>query len=179
VDTNVLNRLLSQGESSHLDYKSEPYRFVGASDGDKAELLKDIFAMANAWRDTDAFILIGVQEQPGRKADVVGIVDHLDDADLQQFVNSKTNRPVQFSYKSLEEGGRSIGIIHVPLQQRGAGTGEKVAVFLDEILGEPRSGCLVGSDEPRTRCLSLMRAEPPGGWLGCDQFVNNVLPNTG
>ncbi len=72
MDNDLLNGLLLQGESSHLDYKSEQYRFVGASDGEKAELLKDILAMANAWRESDAYILIGVKEQPGRKAEIVG-----------------------------------------------------------------------------------------------------------
>lgn len=118
MDINLLRRLLAQGESSHLDYKSEQYRFAGASDGDKAELLKDILAMANAWRDTDAYILIGVKEEPGRKARVVGITEHLDDADLQEFVNKKTNRPIHFSYKPFEAGGRTIAILHIPLQQR-------------------------------------------------------------
>lgn len=113
-----LHRLLAEGESSHLDYKSEQYRFAGASGGDKAELLKDILAMANAWRDTDAYILIGVKEEAGRKASVVGITEHLDDADLQEFVNKKTNRPIHFSYKPFEADSKTIAILHIPLQQR-------------------------------------------------------------
>jgi hypothetical protein len=118
VDAQLLNRLLAQGESSHLDYKSGQYRFVGATDGEKSELLKDVLAMANAWRDSDGYILIGVRERPGQKAELVGVTDHLDDADLQQFVNSKTKQPVRFSYTSFEADGRSIAVIHVPIQQR-------------------------------------------------------------
>ena len=73
----LLHRLLAQGESSHLDYKSKQYRFAGASDGENAEMLKDILAMGNALRDTNAYILSGVKEEPGRKALVVGITEHV------------------------------------------------------------------------------------------------------
>ncbi len=118
MDINLLHRLLAQGESSHLDYKSEQYRFAGGSDGDKSELLKDVLAMANAWRETDAFILIGVKEHKGHKAEIVGITEHLDDAAVQQFVNSKTNRPIQFSYTEFEADGKTVGVIHIPLQSR-------------------------------------------------------------
>jgi hypothetical protein len=118
MDITLLHRLLAEGESSRLDYKSEQYRFSGANVEHKAELLKDILAMANAWRDTDAYILIGVREASGRKPEVMGISDHLDDADVQEFVNQKTNRPIHFSYVTFDVGGKSIGIIHVPLQTR-------------------------------------------------------------
>lgn len=62
MDANLFKQLLAEGESSRLDYKSRQYRFVGASDDQKSELLKDVLAMANAWRDSDAYILLGVQE---------------------------------------------------------------------------------------------------------------------
>ena len=114
----LLHRLLAEGESSHLDYKSEQYRFVTSTDGDKAELLKDILAMANAWRETDAHILIGVKEHTGQRAEVVGITEHLDDASLQEFVNKKTNRPIHFSYKPFEVDGKTIAVLHIPLQPR-------------------------------------------------------------
>ncbi len=118
MDITLLHRLLAEGESSRLDYKSEQYRFSGANVEDKAELLKDILAMANAWRDTDAYILIGVREISGHKPEVMGISDHLDDADLQEFVNQKTNRPIHFSYATFDADGTSIGVVHVPLQTR-------------------------------------------------------------
>ena len=89
---NEFVELLYRGESESLDFKSEQYVFVGASEEAKAELLKDILAFANAWRNDPAYILIGVQETPSRKANATGIspADHIDDATLQQFVNGKT-----------------------------------------------------------------------------------------
>lgn len=89
----LIDQLLFGEEGNTLDFKSEQYRFSGATDDEKSELLKDILAFANAWRRADAYILIGVKEVKGGRSEVVGIADHLDDAHIQQFVNSKTQRP--------------------------------------------------------------------------------------
>ena len=112
---NEFVELLYRGESESLDFKSEQYPFVGARDVEKAELLKDILAFANAWRNDPAYILVGVQETPSRKAQATGIssADHIDDATLQQFVNSKTNHPVRFAYERFDYDGRQIGIIRI------------------------------------------------------------------
>jgi hypothetical protein len=108
---------LFRGESDSLDYKKEQYRFVKALDDKKAELLKDILAMANSWRAEPAYILIGVEDEKPI-ARVVGITDHLDDAQLQQFVNAKTNKPVSFLYSTAQLNGVAIGIIKIELQDR-------------------------------------------------------------
>lgn len=50
----LINSLLYEEESTTLDFKSEQYKFVKAQDWEKAELLKDILAFANAWRRSDA-----------------------------------------------------------------------------------------------------------------------------
>jgi len=118
IHKDFIKSLLFEEESNTLEFKSQQYRFRKASDEDKSELLKDILAFSNAWRRTDAFILIGVREVKGGKNIVEGIAEHLDDANLQQFVNSKTQRPVNFSYSEIELNGLPIGLIHVPLQQR-------------------------------------------------------------
>ena len=117
-DLELVGKLLFEEEGPALDFKREQYRFAGATDRDKSELLKDILAFANAWRRSDAYILIGVEEVKGAKGIVVGIADDLDDAQLQQFVNSKTQRPVNFSHRALSFGGAKIGLLHVPVQQR-------------------------------------------------------------
>jgi Putative DNA-binding domain len=96
----------------------DQYPFIGATDEQKSELLKDILAFANSWRRTDAFILIGVEEIQGGEPKLPGVSNHLNDADLQQFVNSKTQKPVQFSYLAILIDTASIGVIHIPVQQR-------------------------------------------------------------
>lgn len=110
--------LLFEAEGPTLDFKREQYRFVGAGDQEKAELLKDILAFANAFRRAEAYIFIGAEEVQGGRSTVVGVVEHLEDADLQQFVNSKTNRPVDFSYRALELGGKKVALIRIALQKR-------------------------------------------------------------
>src|SRR5688572_20492279 len=101
MDANLLEQLLNESESSSLDFKETQYPFVGATEDQKSELLKDILTLANAWRRADAYILIGVKEVKGGRSIPVGITDHLDDASLQQFVCAKTNRPITFSYEAV------------------------------------------------------------------------------
>lgn len=47
---------------------------------------------------------------------MVGVNLHLDDASLQQFVNSKTQRPVTFSYETCTFETKSLGVIRIPPQ---------------------------------------------------------------
>ena len=110
--------LLYEEESDSLDFKRDQYRFDNATKPEKAELLKDILAFANAWRRTDAYILIGIEEIKGTKNKVVGVSKHIEDASLQQFVNSKTQRPVYFSYQARLCEDKKVGIIHIPVQER-------------------------------------------------------------
>ena len=84
----------------------------------KSELLKDILAFANTLRRSSAYILIGVDEVKGGRSKVVGVQTHLDDAKLQQFVNSKTQQPVEFAYFPFPTEGVEVGIIEIPVQER-------------------------------------------------------------
>ncbi|HUP59943.1 MAG TPA: ATP-binding protein [Thermoanaerobaculia bacterium] len=113
-----ITELLRQSESTTLDFKQTQYPLAGATDEQKSELIKDILAFANANRTTDAYILLGVKEHKGRPATITGITEHLDDAHLQQLINTKTNRTVQFSYQALTVTGKTIGIIHILRQPR-------------------------------------------------------------
>jgi hypothetical protein len=114
----LIEQLLNESESSTLDFKEQQYGFVGAIEEEKSELLKDILSFTNAFRRTDAYILIGVKEIKGARSIPVGIHDELDDASLQQFVNSKTQKPVTFTYYTIPIQGVKVGLIHVPVQER-------------------------------------------------------------
>ena len=117
-DIETLETLLSMEEGPSLDSKREQYRFNKATNESKNELLKDILAFANAQRDCTAHILIGVEDVKGGRSKVVGVESHLEDASLQEFVNVRTNRPVEFSYFPFSVEGKSIGVISIPIQQR-------------------------------------------------------------
>lgn len=120
MDRATFEELLYEEESATLDVKKEQYPFAKATDDEKSELLKDILGFANAWRRSDAYILIGVEEIRGGPHNVIGISqsDHLDDHSLQQFVNKMTNRPVRFHYRAFVYEGKHVGIIQIEQQQR-------------------------------------------------------------
>ena len=118
IKNGIIQNLIYEEESATLDFKREQYLFNRTDDYKKSELLKDILAFANAWRRTDAYILIGIEEIKGKKNNIIGISKHLDDAKLQQFVNSETQRPVYFSYQAMTYNSKQIGVIHIPCQER-------------------------------------------------------------
>ena len=60
--------------------------------------------------------LIGVEEVKGGRSEFVGVENHLDDANLHQFVNSKTNRPAEFSYFPCQVEDKQIGVLSIPIQ---------------------------------------------------------------
>jgi len=114
-----IEKLLYEEESSTLDFKEEQYPFIGEENKHKkSELLKDILAFANAWRHSDAYILIGVREMKGSKNEVVGIEQDIDDASLQEFINQKTNKPINFEYKTKNINEKHIAYIKIPVQDR-------------------------------------------------------------
>jgi hypothetical protein len=115
MNNELFERLLYEEENSTLDFKKEQYRFARATNDEKSELLKDILGFANAWRRSEAYILIGVEDVRGGRGNVVGIpaTDHLDDHSLQQFVNNLTNQPVRFHYEAFGFEGKQVGVITV------------------------------------------------------------------
>ena len=120
MDSALFERLLYEEESTTLDFKKGQYRFAKATEDEKSELLKDILGFANAWRRSEAYILIGVEDVRGGRANVVGIpsTEQLDDHALQQFVSNLTNRPVRFHYEAFGFEGKKLGIIRIEEQPR-------------------------------------------------------------
>lgn len=118
ISQDLIKRLLREEEGSCLDFKRDQYPLSKASEDEQSKLLKDILAFANAWRRSDAFIVIGVEEVKGGNHRLVGVSNHLDDASLQQFVNSKTQRPIELSYVAAKYEGVQVGFIQIPVQKR-------------------------------------------------------------
>lgn len=114
----TVERLLFEGESESLDFKSEPYKVTNATPNEKSELVKDVLAFANSWRRTDAYILVGIREVRGGRGEVLGVEEILDDASIQQLVNSKVQRPISFSCRTVVLEGKTVDVIHIPVQER-------------------------------------------------------------
>ncbi|MDR7336274.1 ATP-binding protein [Roseateles asaccharophilus] len=117
IDT-LIAGLRYKAEGTDLDFKSAQYRFSGASDDDKSEILKDILAIANAWRDGDGHILLGFKQRQGQPAETVGISTSIDDSRLQQLVRSKIRPHLTFSYEEHTYEGKPIGVFTIPKQRR-------------------------------------------------------------
>jgi schlafen family protein len=119
MDDALFEQLLHEEEGLTLDFKREQYRFAKAPDTERSELLKDILGFANAPRRADAFILIGVEDVRGGRAEVMGIeaAHHLDDHSLQQFVAGLANRPVRFHYAAFRFEGKQVGVIRIDEEQ--------------------------------------------------------------
>jgi hypothetical protein len=178
MNNELFERLLYEEESNTLDFKRQQYRFVKASDIEKSELLKDILGFANAWRRSEAYIVIGVEDVRGRPGNVVGISlsEHLDDHSLQQFVNNLPNQPLRFHYEAFGFQGKQAGIIRIELQtrpiylKRDYGTLSKNAVYVRRgsstdptkpASPEEIAQMRVGSFEPAAELL-VQFADPEG-----------------
>jgi predicted HTH transcriptional regulator len=68
MNKELAERLLYEEKSATLDFKIQQYQFFRATEDEKSEILKDILGFANAWRRSEAYILIGVEEVRGRRS---------------------------------------------------------------------------------------------------------------
>lgn len=117
MDSQLIEELLHENECRYLDFKRDQYPFANANDVQKAELLKDIVALANQDTKEVAYIIIGAKPVVGGgRSKVFGITDHLPEHSVQQFINGKTNRPIIFRYETVPCDGVTIGVLEIPSQ---------------------------------------------------------------
>ena len=125
-----IRAFLEHGEERLVDFKRQQYPIIGAGNNDKnnAKFIKDILSLANTPREKTAYILIGVDE---KKHSIPGIPRKhvIDDAKLQQKVNSKTNHPIEFfTYSIRVNRTRVVQTIAFPP------LGERFPIYLLESL---------------------------------------------
>ena len=194
MDDNLIESLLYRSEDPSVDYKSEQYVFSkqdlpedGLSKQEKtawletkkSELLKDVLAMANAWREGPAHILLGFKENKPHQPTLVGLDPSklYDDAQFQQFIGSKVNAPLHFKYAVREYQGRPIGLITIERQQRpfyattDYGSVAKNVVYVrrgsSTAIAEPQEIAAMGADhvqrkaEPSVRTIFVARDGAP------------------
>jgi hypothetical protein len=114
----ILDQLLYEEASDCLIFRPHEYKFDGALLLEKGELLKDIVSAANAWRRADTYILVGVEWTNGGKNKILGVINHLDENEIREFINGKLQEPLLFHYQALTVDRKKIGVIHIPLQKR-------------------------------------------------------------
>ncbi len=116
INERQINQFCLHGESNCVDYKRAQYAFLAAEDAKKSELLKDVLCFANAFRSVPAYILVGVDEDASGLGEICGINanDVIDDSRLQEFVNSKTNKPIPFlAYPCKMSSGVVLQVIEI------------------------------------------------------------------
>ena len=100
----IIMELLHLGvEGEYWDFKEKPYFFEGQSDKDKnkkkGDLLHDIICMANNLNNSDAYIIMGIQDKPVR---ITGV---------KQFANKWTQESYQDFLQNLTWAGDMIPIV--------------------------------------------------------------------
>lgn len=117
-DIDIFYRLLYEEASNTLIFRPKEYKFDGGLILEKGELLRDIVSAANAWRRADTYILVGVEDMKGGRNRILGVINHLDEKKIREFVDDKLQEPIRFYYKDLVIERKKIGMIHIPLQKR-------------------------------------------------------------
>ncbi len=113
--------LLEEEESTTLDFKEAAFILTNQQGIEvhrgQAKLIKHVLAFANTTRRANAYILLGVRKKLGSKAEVVGTEANIDDAIVQQIVNSKLNRAIDFHYYNFTYQDKQVAVIEIPLGQ--------------------------------------------------------------
>ncbi len=111
--------LLKRGESTSLDWKREfPHGMLkGRSDPywdqGRAEVLKDIIAIANAEENGSGYLVYGI-EDTGASRNVVGLSRSWDDATFQTWAENAFDPPPRFTYTEIEwDHGWKIGVFTI------------------------------------------------------------------
>jgi Putative DNA-binding domain len=117
----LFEQLLQEEESATLDFKEAAFVLTNQQGPDphhgQAKLIKHVIAFANAKRRADAYILLGVRKKSGTRAEIVGVNTDIDYAIVQQIVNSKLNRPIDFHYYNFTYEDKRVAAIEIPLRQ--------------------------------------------------------------
>jgi hypothetical protein len=104
--------LIMYGSENHsLDFKELQYPIT--KHAKKNELLKDISAMANLPNNEDKYIIVGVKEENGVATGFCDILELVDEAKYQQFINSNIEPPINFEYKKVCYEGFQLAFFRI------------------------------------------------------------------
>jgi hypothetical protein len=105
TEAEIIELIKKAEEGPSLDYKEDlPLQ----SDGDKAELVKDVIALANSGEKAD--IVIGVEDGTGKP---VGLKTPHTAEQINQILKDKCDPPISVEYVERNILGYKIGIIEI------------------------------------------------------------------
>lgn len=115
TDTEFLE-LVSNPESSTLDFKKEFYDFSNDADGFKTgKFLKDVISFCNTIREQTSYIIFGIKEKEDGSKEKIGIPNVIDDAILQDKLKDKIFPRARFSFYTHNYQSKLFGIIEFPV----------------------------------------------------------------
>lgn len=108
-----IEKILSQPESSVLDFKKDIYDQY--SDDKNSKILKDIISFSNTVRTETARIIFGVEEIDTGQFQINGISKSMDDANIQNLAADKLYPQPKFHYYEIVHKEKKIGIMEFPV----------------------------------------------------------------
>jgi predicted HTH transcriptional regulator len=120
MTTELFEQLLNQrNENIILDFKKSFYKFTEGADKNIKDLedgkfIKDIISFYNTKRESEAYIIIGVEHHKDGKKTLLGLDEYYDNAKLQDKIKDKVNPIPIFEYSIFEYKGKDYGIVTIP-----------------------------------------------------------------
>ena len=109
----ILKIIENEEENDSVDYKQKLY-----SKDKKEDFIKDILEMANSMNKDDKFIIIGVQDIPGEKRQIIGI-DRVEDQEYYQSLIDQYIEPrLKIEYRIEEYDNKKIGVFIVSKENK-------------------------------------------------------------
>ena len=115
VDEAYVANLISQSESEILDFKRAWPGDVVRDKNARAEVLKDIQAIANTTQSQIGHLVYGVQND----RTICGLPNSVDDADVQQWAKNMIAPAMQFTVLNIALGAKTVCVIAIrPAEKR-------------------------------------------------------------
>jgi hypothetical protein len=115
MNIKLFEYLLSLPENDIIDFKEVCHQFNGKKEDDDGKFIKDILSFGNSIRTETAYIISGVKFVGANKS-LVGTIPMMDDASLQQKVETKVFPKPKFTSYMFPYQGMEFGIIEIPVQ---------------------------------------------------------------
>ena len=75
--------------------------------------------MANTPREDNSYIVLGVKKHNDGRTELIGLDNHVDEADLQSQFSERVSPRPKFSYEVVSFQGKSFGVIVIPPVRQG------------------------------------------------------------
>lgn len=109
----ILKIIKNEEENDFVDYKLKLY-----SKEKKGDFIKDILAMANSMSQEDKFIIVGVEDMPGKKREIIGIDEVEDQEHYQSLIDQYIEPRLKIEYRIEEYDNKKIGAFIVSKENK-------------------------------------------------------------